>query len=187
MTSLQKALALTVTVLALSACSKDVQDTSANAATADANAAAQDAAQKGDATGAAVGGQIEDAAAAADAAKAEAEKALLESTTFYFDFDKFDIKQESKQALTAHGAYLAANPAAKVVLEGHTDERGTVEYNLALGENRAKSVKRFLLVQGAAANQVDTVSFGEERPAQLGQNESAWSQNRRVALQYQSK
>jgi peptidoglycan-associated lipoprotein len=186
MTSFKKALALTVTVLALSACSKDVSDTSANAATA--NDAAQKAAgANGEATGAAVGGQIEETAAAANAAKLESNKAHLSTTTFYFDFDRYAIKEESKKALMAHGAYLALNPGAKVVLEGHTDERGTVEYNLALGEDRAKSVKRYLLVQGAAASQVETVSLGEERPVQLGQSEAAWSQNRRVALQYTSK
>ncbi|MDO6682782.1 MULTISPECIES: peptidoglycan-associated lipoprotein Pal [unclassified Oceanobacter] len=114
----------------------------------------------------------------------EAEAALLEQTVFYFDFDQSSIKSSSLAALKAHAAYLAANSSASVVLEGHADERGTVEYNLALGERRGMAVRRFLLANGASASQLEVVSFGEERPVAMGHSESSWSKNRRVEVKY---
>ena len=86
--------------------------------------------------------------------------------------------------LTAHVRFLRANPGASVVLQGHTDERGTREYNLALGERRAGAVERYLNVQGVSPSQVEVVSYGEERPAARGQNEQAYAQNRRVVFAY---
>ncbi len=108
-------------------------------------------------------------------------------TVFYFDFDKSVVKANGFSDLEKHAAFLAANPAAQVVLEGHADERGTREYNMALGERRAKAVSRFLQVNGASASQIETVSFGEEKPQILGHSESSWSQNRRVELKYVSR
>ncbi|GAA0784672.1 peptidoglycan-associated lipoprotein Pal [Marinobacterium sediminicola] len=108
-------------------------------------------------------------------------------TVFYFDFDQSVVRQEGFADLEAHARYLAQNPSASVRLEGHADERGTREYNIALGERRAQSVERLLVVNGAAANQVETVSFGEEKPAVLGHDAESWSQNRRVELKYLSK
>lgn len=105
-------------------------------------------------------------------------------TVFYFDFDKAVVKAEGFEDLSAHAKYLNANPQARVVLEGHADERGTREYNMALGERRAKAVSRFLTVQGAASSQIEVVSYGEERPAVMGHDESSWSKNRRVELKY---
>ena len=122
-----------------------------------------------------------------DAAATEAQAALMETTVFYFDFDNTTIKSDSKNALIAHSQYLAANSSARVVLEGHADERGTVEYNLALGERRALSVSRFLQANGTAASQIETVSFGEERPALMGHSDSSWSKNRRVEIKYQNR
>lgn len=117
----------------------------------------------------------------------EAQAALREQTVFYFDFDQSTLKEEGKAALKAHAAYLAASSTARVVLEGHADERGTVEYNLALGERRAMTVRRYLMANGASAEQLQVVSFGEERPAVLGSTEAAYSQNRRVEVKYQSR
>lgn len=105
-------------------------------------------------------------------------------TVFYFDFDKSVVKAAGFADLEKHAAYLAANPSAQVVLEGHADERGTREYNMALGERRAKAVSRFLQVNGASAAQIETVSFGEEKPAVLGHNAQSWAQNRRVEIKY---
>jgi len=122
-----------------------------------------------------------------DAAANEAQAALMDVSVFYFDFDNTTIKADSKNSLIAHSQYLAANSSARVVLEGHADERGTVEYNLALGERRALSVSRFLQANGAAASQIESVSFGEERPALMGHNDDSWSQNRRVEIKYQSR
>lgn len=108
--------------------------------------------------------------------------ALREVTTFYFDFDTSEIKPEARDVLIAHARYLAENPQVRVRLEGHADERGTKEYNLALGDRRAKAVERFLVINGASRGQIETVSYGEEKPAVMGSNESAWAQNRRVEL-----
>jgi peptidoglycan-associated lipoprotein len=122
-----------------------------------------------------------------DAAANEAQSALMDVSVFYFDFDNTTIKADSKNSLIAHSQYLAANSSARVILEGHADERGTVEYNLALAERRALSVSRFLKANGAAPSQIETVSFGEERPALMGHNDDSWSQNRRVEIKYQSR
>lgn len=102
----------------------------------------------------------------------------------YFDFDRAELKPEGADIVSAHGRHLASNVNARVRLEGHTDERGTREYNIGLGERRAQTVRRALMLQGAAAAQVTTVSYGEERPAAAGSDEGAWAQNRRVEIIY---
>jgi len=104
----------------------------------------------------------------------------------YFDFDKSEIKPEFADVVAAAARYLSAHPGLKVKLEGNTDERGTREYNIGLGERRAQAVRRALLLQGVTEAQVATVSFGAERPAVEGDNEEAWAKNRRVELVYQS-
>jgi len=108
----------------------------------------------------------------------------LSKRTVYFDFDSSEIKPADRDVVIAHAQYLASHPQSKVTLEGHADERGTREYNIALGERRAKAVKQFMLLQGASQGQIDTNSFGEERPVALGHDESAWSLNRRVEIIY---
>ncbi|MCP5160307.1 MAG: peptidoglycan-associated lipoprotein Pal [Hahellaceae bacterium] len=117
-------------------------------------------------------------------AKSKEQAALRAIRTFYFDFDKYEIKSEATLALSAHAAFIAANPSVKVVVEGHADERGTKDYNLALGEKRAKAVERFLIVNGVARNQIESVSYGEERPAVMGHEESSWAKNRRAVIAY---
>ena len=97
----------------------------------------------------------------------------------FFDYDKAVVRDDQKAALTENASWLKANPGAKVLLEGHCDERGTAEYNLALGERRAKAVKDYLVGAGIAADRVSTISYGEERPFVLGHDESAWKWNRR--------
>ncbi len=97
----------------------------------------------------------------------------------FFDFDKSNIKDDQKTALSDDVAWLKSNPNAKVTLEGHCDERGTVEYNLALGERRAKATKDYLIAAGIAADRISTISYGKERPFVLGHDESAWKWNRR--------
>ena len=176
-TALYKTLGLALCAAFISACSStgDVEEGTSSEATATETEA--EATQAVD-TAAVDGESLEAEAAAAQAA-------LLEQTVFYFDFDESTIKSESKAALMAHAAYLAANGSAQVVLEGHADERGTVEYNLALGERRANAVQRFLIVNGASRGQLETVSYGEEKPAVMGSSESAWAQNRRVELVFE--
>lgn len=104
--------------------------------------------------------------------------------TIYFDFDSDKIRSEFQSVLSSHAQYLSNNGNAKVVLQGHTDERGTREYNMALGERRAKSVERFLNVQGVSPSQIEVVSYGEERPEARGNNEDAYAKNRRVVFSY---
>ena len=103
----------------------------------------------------------------------------------YFDFDQATIREEYMNLIAAHGRYLATYPDVSVRLEGHADERGSREYNIALGENRGVSVRRQLLLQGVNANQLEIISYGEELPADLGHDENAWQMNRRVEIVYQ--
>ncbi len=104
----------------------------------------------------------------------------------YFEYDQSDISAEYTDTLASHARRLSGQPGLKVRLEGHADERGSREYNIGLGERRAQAVRRLLLIQGASAGQISTVSFGEERPAALGSSEESYRQNRRVALVYQN-
>jgi peptidoglycan-associated lipoprotein len=103
-------------------------------------------------------------------------------TVIYFDYDRADIKPEYVAIVTAHAQFLNANASRKLRLEGHSDERGSREYNIGLGERRAQSVRRALLLQGVNEAQLTTVSYGEERPAVSGSDEAAYAKNRRVEL-----
>ena len=125
-----------------------------------------------------------EAEASARAAAAEERMVLnaLSTTVFYFDFDVSEFRQADRDVLTYHAKDLAANPSKRIRLEGHADERGTREYNLALGERRANGLLNFLIVNGAARSQIEVVSYGEERPAERGQNDTAYQQNRRVEI-----
>ncbi len=120
-------------------------------------------------------------ARAMDSGLSSEEAALRAITTFYFEYDSSDLKPEAMRALDVHARDLQAN-GARVVLEGHADERGTREYNMALGERRAKAVQRYLVLQGVSPAQLELVSYGEERPAVMGSGEGSWAQNRRVEL-----
>ena len=108
----------------------------------------------------------------------------LATRTIYFDYDSSEIKSDFQESILAHGQYLAEHPDAVVTLEGHSDERGSREYNIGLGERRAQAVRRLLLFQGAADKQVKVVSYGEEKPVAEGHDESSYSQNRRVEIVY---
>jgi len=126
----------------------------------------------------------ERAAIEARAAQAKKMAALLSNTVVYFDFDESRVKQESYESLKAHARYLIDNPGARIRLEGHADERGTREYNVALGERRGNEVAKFLRLSGVSGSQMEVISYGEEKPLANGHNESSWSQNRRVKLNY---
>lgn len=102
----------------------------------------------------------------------------------YFDFDSFVVKPEYQALIEAHARYLKTNKNRKVSLEGHADERGGREYNLALGQKRAEAVRRALSLVGVADNQMEAVSFGKEKPAVQGSDEAAWAKNRRVEFGY---
>ena len=114
----------------------------------------------------------------------EQSDSILANRTIYFEFDSAALSDETRLILEAHGAFIAENGEVDVRLEGHSDERGSREYNIALGDRRAQSVRRVLLLQGAATDQIDTVSYGEEQPAIVEHTEEAWAANRRVELIY---
>jgi peptidoglycan-associated lipoprotein len=108
----------------------------------------------------------------------------LYTKVIYFDFDRSDVRPEYLDLVRAHAEYLAANPSTTVTLQGHGDERGSREYNIALGERRADAVKRLMAAEGASPAQINTVSYGEERPVAAGHSEDAWDLNRRVEIVY---
>ena len=108
----------------------------------------------------------------------------LSVRTIYFEYDSSEISSDYRSTVEAHSLYLQQNPSTSVILEGHGDERGSREYNLALGDRRAKAVKQQMLLLGAYSNQIKLVSYGEERPASDGLDESSWHQNLRVEILY---
>jgi peptidoglycan-associated lipoprotein len=117
-----------------------------------------------------------------EAASASSEQNAMRNTlttVIHFDFDKADLRDDARAALDAKIPILTANPDVNIRIAGHTDERGSVEYNIALGQRRAASAKRYLTERGIAASRIETVSFGEGRPVAEGHDESAWAQNRR--------
>jgi peptidoglycan-associated lipoprotein len=128
-------------------------------------------------------GQNDNGNIAISALEAERQR-LMQQLVVYFDYDQAEILPEFNDLLVAHGRFLAQNGSAQLRLEGHADERGSREYNIGLGERRAQAVRRVLMLQGAQAAQLTTVSYGEERPAQTGSDEEAWRLNRRVELVY---
>ena len=108
----------------------------------------------------------------------------LHQRIIYFALDQTDIASEYRPVITSHAEYLAAHPMISIRLEGHTDERGTREYNIALAEQRARSVAKMMRFQGTSDDQITVISYGEEMPAIVGHSEEAWRRNRRVVIEY---
>ena len=111
-------------------------------------------------------------------------KSILSKRNIYFDYDRYDVKAEYKDLVTAHAKFLANNRQFTVLVQGNTDDRGSREYNLALGQKRADSIKKMLVMMGAREDQVEAVSLGEEKPRAEGANEAAWAENRRGDILY---
>ncbi|HEX2390859.1 MAG TPA: peptidoglycan-associated lipoprotein Pal [Casimicrobiaceae bacterium] len=109
---------------------------------------------------------------------------VLSKRSVYFDFDSFVVKEEYRPLVEAHARYLQQNRNARMTVQGNTDERGSREYNIALGQKRADSVKRMMMLLGATEGQIETVSFGKEKPRNPGHDESAWAENRRDDILY---
>jgi peptidoglycan-associated lipoprotein len=109
---------------------------------------------------------------------------ILSKRSVYFDFDSNAVKEEFRPMVSAHAKYLGQNRSTRVRIEGNTDERGSREYNLALGQRRADAVKQMMQVLGASPGQIETVSFGEEKPRMQGSDEKAWAENRRADIKY---
>ena len=119
-----------------------------------------------------------------DARNFDNSESLLSKRVIYFDFDKSEVKSEYRSIVAAHAAYVSSHGSARVTLEGHADERGTREYNLGLGERRGNAISGLLSAAGAMGSQLDTVSYGEERPVCRVSDENCWWQNRRVEIVY---
>ncbi len=109
---------------------------------------------------------------------------ILSQRSVYYDFDSYTVKSEYRELVLSHARFLRDNPDASVILQGNTDDRGSREYNLALGQRRADSVRNMMTLAGARDAQIESVSLGEEKPRALGHGESAWSQNRRTDILY---
>ena len=107
-------------------------------------------------------------------------KREVQSNTIHFAYDQYDIDPEARTILDSQARWLAAHPNARVAIEGHCDERGTREYNLALGDRRANAAKNYLAARGISPSQINTISYGKERPVALGSDEASWAQNRRA-------
>jgi peptidoglycan-associated lipoprotein len=166
-------LLLLAATLAVGACGSKPPKPSSTAPTETNAGASTEGASTANAAGGALGSQEEVGGPQAG---------LLANRIVYFDFDSAVIKGQGVDVVAAHAKYLAANPQARVRLEGNTDERGSREYNIGLGDRRAQSVRRALLLQGVSEGQLTIVSYGEERPADPGHDEAAWAKNRRVAF-----
>ena len=128
-------------------------------------------------TGTASGGQVASRSTGSTAAASGARPDMKRSV--YYEFDKYDVKPEYRALVESHARWLKANPQAKIVIEGNADERGSREYNVALGQRRAESVTKMLMLLGAKADQIEAVSWGEEKPRRDGHDESSWAENRR--------
>ena len=109
---------------------------------------------------------------------------ILSRRSIFYDYDKFDVKDEYRNLVEAHAKFLRETPSAKMLIQGNTDERGSREYNVGLGQRRSDGVKRMLQLLGAREEQIESVSLGEEKPQSDGHNEDAWSKNRRSDLLY---
>jgi peptidoglycan-associated lipoprotein len=174
---LMHVVAVAVLSIGLAACQKPTQTKPDEPATP----AEQGAASSG------LGGEASAGAGTATTVLTPQQQALADlqqKNVVYFDYDSSEIAQQYVPVVAAHAAYLVKYPTARVRLEGHTDERGSREYNIGLGERRAQTVRRALLAQGVAEAQITTVSYGEERPAVEGADEAAYAQNRRVEFAY---
>ncbi len=109
---------------------------------------------------------------------------ILSKRSIYYEFDKFDVKDEYRGMIEAHAKYLRDNPGGKMLIQGNTDERGGTEYNLALGQKRAEAVRKSMATLGVAESQMEAVSLGKEKPKALGSGEAAWAENRRADIVY---
>ncbi|KII77047.1 peptidoglycan-associated lipoprotein Pal [Vibrio renipiscarius] len=167
-----KGLFIALPILAVTACSSS--DDAANASGTETNTGASTATTVV-ATPIDQSGQL---------AEQELKDQVMQASTIYFEFDNATIASDYEKVLALHAAYLSSNPALNVTVEGHADERGTPEYNIALGERRAQAVSMYLQALGVNADQIAIVSYGEEKPLVFGQSDEAYAKNRRAVLVY---
>ncbi|MCY7295139.1 peptidoglycan-associated lipoprotein Pal [Alteromonas sp. a30] len=178
-----KGVLIALPMATLVACSSSPSDSQADA---ERNAAASSSTSSSSANG---GSDVQldraDRIKTAEEIKREKLEMLRNDQIVYFGFDRSNLQSEFHSLLSEHADFLVQNPSQRVVIEGHCDKRGTPEYNIALGERRAKAVETFLLNSGVSSSQISVVSYGEEKPAVMGDTESAFSKNRRAVLVYQ--
>jgi peptidoglycan-associated lipoprotein len=184
-----KKLILSVLLLnLLAACgSNPPKETAAEPATTSAATAPQSAPDAGAATASNAQADADAQAAAKAKAAADAEAAMLKKNSVYFPFDVDAVQDADRETIMNHAAYLAKNPGLKVRIEGNADERGSSEYNLGLGQRRANNTKKALVLGGAQASQIETISYGEEKPRCTEHNEACWAQNRRADINYSAR
>ncbi|MDO9423228.1 MAG: peptidoglycan-associated lipoprotein Pal [Methylobacter sp.] len=184
-------LALAISAVILSGCSDDELDTSLTDGTQNAASGINDASTSGFNNGSGLSGSEMSGSGMYPNAGIGPEFSdpsnPLSKSTIYFMLDSSQIQDDFVPVIAAHARYLMAHPDQHVVMEGHGDERGSREYNIALGEQRAKSVASMMKVQGVADDQLNVVSYGEEKPASFEHDEASWELNRRVELVYQGK
>ena len=179
-----KGVFIALPVVTLMACSSSPSDKDANAARNASNeSTASSSANNGTGSGVELGNV--EKAKTPEEIRQEQKEALMQNQIVYFDFDRSSVSSEFYSLLNEHAEFLRNNPSQGVTIEGHCDKRGTPEYNIALGERRAKSVETFLQNAGVSASQISVVSYGEEKPIVSGDSESAFKQNRRAVLVYQ--
>ncbi len=171
--------------LLLGACANTPPEATYGATSGMSSSAAQSAADAATAA-AAKAAAARNAMASSSAARTDMAAAPVAERNIYFGFDEFTINSSGADLLTRHARYLASVPNTPVRVEGHTDERGSAEYNLALGQRRADAVKRALSTLGVAESRIESVSWGEQKPAVQGSGEDAWARNRRAELVYSS-
>jgi peptidoglycan-associated lipoprotein len=172
-----KGMLIALPILTLAACSSTSQTTASDA---EAEEAARRAQQEREAV------QVERAqpTLSPEERVRQQMESLRQESTIYFDFDRATIRQEFAETLRAHASFLQSNPSVRLTVEGHTDERGTPEYNIALGERRAQAVVQYMQNLGVSSNQMRTVSYGEERPIDMSRTEAGFAKNRRAVLTY---
>ena len=184
-------LALAISAVILSGCSEDEKDASLVDGTQNAASGINDASTSGLNNGSGMSGSEMNSSGRYPNAGIGPEFSdpnnPLSKSTIYFMLDSSQVQNDFVPVIAAHAQYLVAHPDQRVVLQGHGDERGSREYNIALGEQRAKSIASMMKVQGVGGNQLDIVSYGEEKPAALGHDEASWELNRRVEIIYQGK
>ena len=184
-------LALAISAVILSGCSDDEKDSSLTDGTQNAASGINDASTSGLGNGSGLSGSEMNGSGMYPNAGIGPEFSdpnnPLSKSTIYFMLDSSQVQSDFVPVIAAHAQYLVAHPDQRIVMEGHGDERGSREYNIALGEQRAKSVASMMKVQGVSDSQLQIVSYGEEKPASFGHDEASWELNRRVELVYQGK
>ncbi|BDX07302.1 peptidoglycan-associated lipoprotein Pal [Planctobacterium marinum] len=177
-----KGVFIALPVVTLMACSSSTSSSDAEAARNASNSSASSSASGSENTGVEVGTVVKEKSP--EEIRQEQKEALMRNQVVYFDFDRSSVNSEFYSLLNEHAEFLRNNPSQRVTIEGHCDKRGTPEYNIALGERRAKSVETFMQNAGVSASQISVVSYGEEKPVAMGDTERAFKQNRRAVLVY---